>query len=394
MATRFETAPAEHCPKCGALTIFNSRYCSSCGELLQLRPAAGITVPEPKQLPSGSWHIQLKRERRSITTEAREECIRQAYAIRKAWLEAEASGEHVPEPAHGTLGEAIDVFIKDRSNVLSASTLRSYRSIRKHRFQMCMSWDISDPSAKWQRAINFEVNEVGPKTVKNAWGLCSSAMKYVGAQPPNVRLPSIPKNERPFLTYAEILVFLDAVKGKPVELFALLSLNSLRQSEALGLKRSSVSSDCKALLIRGARVFNSNNQLVYKKTAKTDGSSRVVPVLIPRLEALLKERCTVHDDSWLLTGSGRAAYGQINTICRHAGLPEVGVHGLRHSFASLGYHLGMKSKSIMAIGGWSSGKVLEDRYIHNADFENDIVKFRNFVSSPVSSEPQDEQKTD
>ena len=42
----------------------------------------------------------------------------------------------------------------------------------------------------------------------------------------------------------------------------------------------------------------------------------------------------------------------INKICHAMGLQSVGIHGLRHSFVSLAYHLGVPEKIVMEIGGW------------------------------------------
>jgi hypothetical protein len=51
-------------------------------------------------------------------------------------------------------------------------------------------------------------------------------------------------------------------------------------------------------------------------------------------------------------------------VCDAAGLPRVGVHGLRHSFASLCYSLGVPAKITMQIGGWSNPQTLTKIYTH------------------------------
>ncbi|MGM9550390.1 MAG: tyrosine-type recombinase/integrase [Faecousia sp.] len=50
----------------------------------------------------------------------------------------------------------------------------------------------------------------------------------------------------------------------------------------------------------------------------------------------------------------------------------MGNHGLRHSFASLAYHLGIPEKIAMEIGGWEDSKVMHDIYTHLA--KKDIAK--------------------
>ena len=67
-------------------------------------------------------------------------------------------------------------------------------------------------------------------------------------------------------------------------------------------------------------------------------------------------------------------------MCAANGLPQVGNHGLRHSFASLAYHLGIPEKIAMEIGGWEDSKTMHDIYTHLA--KRDIAKrsedFSNF----------------
>lgn len=69
--------------------------------------------------------------------------------------------------------------------------------------------------------------------------------------------------------------------------------------------------------------------------------------------------------SWMLKG--------INSICEKYHLPLVGVHGLRHSFASLAYHLGMPEKIAMEIGGWSDDQTMRKIYTHISELDRKKV---------------------
>ena len=174
----------------------------------------------------------------------------------------------------------------------------------------------------------------------------------------------------------------------------MLALHSLRLSELLALKPSNISWKGKELLIRGSRVLNSDGLLVYKELNKTERSRREVPFMIPRLEELLKTIPKTQE--WLIDSSEKHLYDKINKVCRASGLPEVGVHGLRHSFASLAYHLGMKELTVMQIGGWSDSSIVRDIYTHNADLEADVRTMQEFykienrnVIETDSSKPHD-----
>lgn len=65
----------------------------------------------------------------------------------------------------------------------------------------------------------------------------------------------------------------------------------------------------------------------------------------------------------LITCNANSLHGQINAVCKQAGLPLVGVHGLRSNAASLAYHLGWSELVTMRLGGWSDFKTMHERYI-------------------------------
>ena len=74
---------------------------------------------------------------------------------------------------------------------------------------------------------------------------------------------------------------------------------------------------------------------------------------------------------------------QINRVCLNNDLPEVGIHGLRHSFASIGFHLRMSEREVMEIGGWSDSNTVHRIYEHLslADKLTAQNKMKNFYSA-------------
>lgn len=359
------------CRNCGREIADNSIYCNWCGKSQlkeKFRDKDFVSVPEPVKLSSGNYRIQLRKEGWSFTSPSYEQCKAEAIAYRRKWNEL-----HADAPDALSLRNAIDRYISSKDSLLSPSTVRGYKRYRDNYFQDCMDWNVYDKTLQWQAAINFEAKKrKSAKTVVNSWHLCAAAMRLAGAPVPTVTLPKWAKKERKWLDYNEVQVFLKAVRGKPCELPALLALNSLRLSELLALRPTSISPDCKTLFVRGSRVLNEYNQLVYKELNKTAKSRRDVPVVIPRLTELLQnvpQAEFLYDDGWHL-------YDKINSVCRKAGLPEVGVHGLRHSFASLAYHLGWKELSTMQVGGWSNSRIVHEIYTHNADLTDDVERMR------------------
>lgn len=69
----------------------------------------------------------------------------------------------------------------------------------------------------------------------------------------------------------------------------------------------------------------------------------------------------------------------VNKACARAGVPEVGTHGLRHSFASLAYHLGMSELETMELGGWADAGTMRKIYTHLS--QRDKAKAQNKMRS-------------
>ncbi|MGI6013845.1 MAG: tyrosine-type recombinase/integrase [Oscillospiraceae bacterium] len=364
---------AMQCKSCSREIPDNSIFCNWCGErqIRERKKKTEIRVPKPVQLASGKWNIYLRAEGQSVTEDTPDLCTTKAKAIRAGFLEAKRAMPYL------TLKKGITDYIKSNDAVLSPSTLRGYAEIGRNRFKAYQAADIT--SIDWQKAINAEAKLCSPKTLRNAWGLVARVMRSNGLQPPDVRLPQIARKELPWLNYKQIEQFLKAVQGAPCEMAALLALHSLRRSELLAITPAKVDAD--GIHVSGARVLNQDGKLVEKETNKNANSARVVPIMIPRLQELFDISSNMPDQPYVSVRFNKV-YSQINAVCRYAGLPEVGVHGLRRSFASLAYHLGWQERRTMQIGGWSDYQTMHNIYIKldSSDLADAAEKMRNFYS--------------
>ena len=76
-----------------------------------------------------------------------------------------------------TLGEAWDMYIENRSSVLSPGTVREYKRSRKTDLKTLMPMRLSDITLDdIQIAINAEALNHSAKTVRNIHGLLSAVM--------------------------------------------------------------------------------------------------------------------------------------------------------------------------------------------------------------------------
>lgn len=72
------------CKSCKREVPDNATFCPWCGQkqVRERKKDGVIKVPEPKQLPSGSWRIYLAAEKQSVTEATKDRCIAKAKALR------------------------------------------------------------------------------------------------------------------------------------------------------------------------------------------------------------------------------------------------------------------------------------------------------------------------
>lgn len=333
-----------------------------------------MKVPEPRKLKSGNYFIQLRLNGQSVpvTAATARECKRQAELLK---AEHRNGKRMATSKQNMTLDEAITAYIDSRRPVLSPSTIRGYEAIQKNRFKSYREEKLKD--IDWQQVINTEIRTCSPKTLKNAFGLIVSVSKHYGFPVPIVKLPQVPPAEKEWLEPEQIPVFVEAVREEPFAIPALLALHGLRRSEIFALTWNSIDLDKKMISVSGSIVMDSSGAFVRKAETKTTASRRTVPIMIPALyEALVSAKSSEHP---VISGSPVSLYKQVNRVCTRCGLPLVGVHGLRHSFASLGYHLGIPPREIMELGGWSDIQTMQKIYTHLA--QSDRLKAENKITS-------------
>ena len=369
------------CRYCEKEVADGSIFCSFCGERLARKKKGKkelVKVPKPRQLKSGAWNIELRKEGVSVTEPTPEACTERARAIRAGFLKAEKA------PPKQSLSSVIRSYIDDNEAVLAPDTVRSYESMLKNRFPKYMEEDIH--TMPWQEMISEEAKNKAAKTVYNGWRMVTPALKHAGFPVPSVNLPQVVQEETPWLDYEEIQTFVQAIKGKSCELACLLALHSLRISEIRALKPDSIKKG--VIRVRGAVVPNKEDKLVFKEANKNDPSRRDIQVMIPRLTEI-----------WPSAGEIKLQAAsplrrQIEKICTQNNLTVVTIHGLRHSFASLAYHLKWDERTTCAVGGWGDPTCVHRIYTHlsKLDKNDNIEKMKAFYNGQNTNENTNENR--
>lgn len=111
-------------------------------------------MAKAKKLPSGNWRVQIyagkdsngKKIMKSFTAETKKEAELMALQF---------SANHREPVSEMTVGKAIDKYIESKSNILSPSTLRSYKTMRRNNLQGLMDIRLRELT---RTAIQAEVN--------------------------------------------------------------------------------------------------------------------------------------------------------------------------------------------------------------------------------------------
>ena len=105
-----------------------------------------------------------------------------------------------------------------------------------------------------------------------------------------------------------------------------------------------------------------------------------MPILIPRLRELLEAN---KGEGYVCPCHANSIYNAVNRACEKLGYPKIGVHGLRHTFASLCYHQGIPELAAMKLGGWSDYATMRRIYTHlaNQDLQSAADNLTGFFAS-------------
>lgn len=334
-----------------------------------------------------------KQIQRSISGKTQKEVAQKL----KAALAALDSGTYIA-PCKMTVEEWMDIWSKQYLGGVKESTVAAYNAtIRTHikpgigaiRLD-ALDTHLVQNFYNGLREPTKDREAVSPKTVKNVHGVLHKAMQqavangYIRFNPTNsCILPRIEKKELQPLDEAETKLFLDAVKGHPLELLYTITLfTGLREGEALGLTWDRVD------FMRGTILVS--KQLQKEKKAggefrlvslKNDKPRRITPA--PWVMQLLRDRKLQQYEH--KEKAGAAWSNPMNlvftnefggnlipqTVVRHfkeivasIGRPEARFHDLRHSYAVASLRSGDDIKTVQGNLGHATAAFTLDVYGH------------------------------
>lgn len=355
--------------------------------------------PRPIRLPSGNWRCQImvEGERHSVIDADPEVAHAKALAL-KAGLVDEMRNRDAQRAGNISLNDAIDLYISARENVLSPSTIAGYKEIKRNRFQDLMGKKVSKIDAQdLQIAVNQDAKTVSAKTIKNALGLVTSVIsEYHDINTDRIRLPQRKRTEHAYLDEAGMISLFESIQGDIVELPILMAVwLGMRRSEILGLCWDCVDFDRSQIRLERTLVKGPDGY-VLRQEMKTEASRRVLDCpgyIMQKLDAYSTEKV-----GQVFRMHPNTIYKNMKKVCDKNGIDFVGVHGLRHTNASVMMSLGIVDKIAMARGGWSTDFTMKQIYQHV--FTSDIVtagekvdKFFQSIAAGKDPRKEDSENT-
>lgn len=324
-------------------------------------------MAKAKKLPSGSWRVQVyagkdqngKKIMKSFTADTKKEA---------EFLAAQFAATNKEPAAEMTVGKAIDKYIESKSNILSPSTIRSYRTMRKNYMQNLMDVRVRDLTrTAIQEAVNAEAEKLSPKSIHNVYGLLSASLN-IYAPDLNTKV-TLPKKQKKIREMPDPEDIIRIIRGTSVELPCMLAIwLSMRMSEIRGVKRSDVQNG--KMYIRNA-IVTVEGKHIEKEATKTYESTRVedVPEYIQQLIDNLDP-----EQEHLTELTGQQIYKRFVKLQRDNGIePVITFHDLRHLNASVMVRLHIPDKYAMERGGWSTTSTLRNVYQHTFSDERKAV---------------------
>ena len=254
-----------------------------------------------------------------------------------------------------TMRNACNSYIALKSNILSPSTIKAYKSVMNSISPGIMDKKIDDITPlDVQKEINDYSANHTPKTTRNVHGFISAVLgTYKPSMNLNTTLPQKTKFDAYTPSEDEIKRILNEVSGTEYEIAYRLGCYGMRRSEICALDMSDLNGNM--LSITKAKVKNSDNEWVIKPIPKTTASQREI-YIDDNLAKMFREK------GYVFKYSPDRLVKHLHSLCKRLNIPLFRFHDLRAYYASMAHALGIPDAYIMANGGWSSPNIMNRVY--------------------------------
>ena len=271
----------------------------------------------------------------------------------------------------GSFFYCVDEYIKSKDNVLSPTTIRSYRQMSNY-FPKYLDKNVLEiTQLDIQNAINGYAIDHSPKSVKNYHGLISAVMKMYR---PNfclhTTLPKGKPTELSIPSHEEITQILKEVEGTQFHIVFQLGCMGLRKGEILALNLTDLEGD--VLTIDKTMVLCSDGVYRVKNLPKTVSSVR--KVVIP--DTLANE---IRELGYIYEGDPQRILRTLHRTQDKLDIKRCRFHDLRHYFVSYAHSLGYSDADIISVTGHKTDEIARRVYRHSMANKEDKKNLANKI---------------
>ena len=186
---------------------------------------------------------------------------------------------------------------------------------------------------------------------------------------------TIPKNnypEKQVLGNEQLETFLEAIKHEEYwcDFFYVEVMTGLRRGEICGLKWSDIDFEDKKLRIERSVAVKKGGGVSIGETKTQTGTRNIF--MPPSVAEVLQKRKQTAITEWVFPAflnpeqpiHPAAAYRKLKVILKHAELPMLRFHDLRHTFATYAMKGGVDAKTLSGILGHTNASFTLDTYTH------------------------------
>ena len=307
-------------------------------------------MPKAHRMKNGKWRCQVYLGDK-IVDGKRKQIIKSFTAGTRAEAEDMASeyrrthGQKAVEDL--TVGDAIDRYIDQRDKVLSPTTIKAYKSMKRGVLSDLTSKRIKDVSSGTMQAWVNSHTEKTPKTLRNAHALAVSAISAVDpAFRSSVTFPRKIKKETHVPTKEEVELLISNADEDTKKAILLAAYCSLRRSEACAVTMEDIDFKKGWISVNKTMVMKEGGAFIVKPYTKTEESRRETPAPPEVLEAMKTGPISCNPSS---------ISHRFERLVIKCDLPHIRYHDLRHFFASYLHAKGIPDAYIEKFGGWRQG---------------------------------------
>jgi integrase len=321
-----------------------------------------------RKLPSGAYQTRVtkvingKKVTKSFTVHPKQckgdtrKAKDQSEMLARQWrLSAEDS-----ETYGLKIKEALEQYVKDRSKVLSPSTITNYKRLIPL-FDSLADICVDDiKTSDIQALVNEWSISVRAKTIKNRVSFLLSSLDYVECDKKfRIRYPKSDSKEIKSPDLDDVQMLLNNAPDNLVPIIYLAAVGGMRRGEISGLKGKDISRDMSTIYVHADMVLD-DHTWVYKPFTKNAQSGTV------KLSPFIIDMIPVKEDpeDFVFDMNPNMISHRYDKLRKKLGF-EYNFHSLRHFAASFRSDLGIPRKYIEETCRWEPGSQVVDRVYDN-----------------------------